>query len=177
MRLWRHLAMKKIIPCILLALTFVGGTLCADETADNPNTLEAPPTEENVAGDETTGGNDAGAPAESDASPAEIDSGDTAWILTASALVLFMTIPGLSFFYAGLVRKKNVLSVLMHCFALVCLMTVLWVAIGYSMAFSPDNENGFIGGLSNAFASGLKQDSGNGIPDFAFFIFPGEQKN
>ena len=170
-RLWQHLAMKKIIPCILLALTFVGGTLWADETADNPTTTETTATEENTAGDTNSDDDDTRATTEGDTPPSKIDSGDTAWILTASALVLFMTIPGLSFFYAGLVRKKNVLSVLMHCFALVCLMTVVWVAIGYSMAFSTDNENGFIGGLSNAFASGLTQDSGNGIPDFAFFIF------
>ena len=118
-RLWQHLAMKKIIPFILLALTFVGGTLWADETADNPTTTETTATEENTAGDENSDGDDAGATSEADTPAPKIDSGDTAWILTASALVLFMTIPGLSFFYAGLVRKKNVLSVLMHCFALV----------------------------------------------------------
>ena len=103
--------MKKLIPCILLALTFVGGTLWADETADNPTTTETTATEENTTGDTNSDGDDTGATTEGDTPPSKIDSGDTAWILTASALVLFMTIPGLSFFYAGLVRKKNVLSV------------------------------------------------------------------
>ncbi len=65
-----------------------------------------------------------------------LNSGDTAWMLTATALVLFMTIPGLALFYGGLVRSKNVLSVLMQCFAITALMTVLWVIYGYSLAFS-----------------------------------------
>ena len=65
-----------------------------------------------------------------------VDTGDTAWILTATALVLFMTLPGLALFYAGLVQAKNVVSVLMHHFALACLMSLLWVIAGYSLAFS-----------------------------------------
>lgn len=65
-----------------------------------------------------------------------IDSGDTAWVLTSTALVLFMTIPGLSLFYAGLVRSKNALSVLMQCFAITCLASILWLVYGYSLAFS-----------------------------------------
>ena len=68
----------------------------------------------------------------------EVDSGDTAWLLTSTALVLFMTIPGLSLFYAGLVRVKNVLSVLMQCFALTCLMSLVWFAVGYTIAFGSD---------------------------------------
>jgi len=72
-----------------------------------------------------------------------MNSGDTAWITTATALVLFMTIPGLSLFYAGLVRKKNVLSVLMHCFAIACVMSIVWLVGGYSLAFS---EGGFFMG-------------------------------
>ena len=75
-----------------------------------------------------------------------LNSGDTAWMLTATALVLFMTIPGLSLFYAGMVRSKNVLSVLMQCFAITSLMTVLWVVYGYSMAFGESGT--FWGGLS-----------------------------
>jgi len=67
-----------------------------------------------------------------------IDSGDTAWILTATALVLMMTLPGLALFYAGLVQAKNIVSVLMHHFAIACLMSLLWVAAGYSLAFSGD---------------------------------------
>ena len=75
----------------------------------------------------------------------KIDSGDTAWILVSTALVLFMTIPALALFYGGLVRTKNVLSVLMHCFAMTALISVLWVVFGYSVAFS--DGNAFFGGL------------------------------
>ncbi|MGB1864575.1 MAG: ammonia channel protein, partial [Candidatus Puniceispirillum sp.] len=67
-----------------------------------------------------------------------LNSGDTAWILTATALVLFMTLPGLALFYAGLVQSKNIVSVLMHHFAIACLMSILWVIAGYSLAFSGD---------------------------------------
>ena len=69
---------------------------------------------------------------------AEINSGDTSWILTSNALVLFMTLPGLALFYGGLVRSKNVLSVLMQCFAIACLISVCWVVYGYSLAFKGD---------------------------------------
>ena len=108
-----------------------------------------------------------------------LDSGDTAWILTATALVLFMTIPGLSLFYAGLVRTKNVLSVLMQCFALTALMTLLWLAYGYSLAFDTTgmeagaiNLHSFVGGLSKAFLSGVGPDSLSGtIPEVLFFAF------
>ena len=67
----------------------------------------------------------------------ELSSGDTAWILTTTALVLFMTIPGLALFYGGLVRSANVLSVLLQCFAITCLVTIIWLVVGYSLAFSP----------------------------------------
>ena len=88
-----------------------------------------------------------------------INTGDTAWMLTATVLVLFMTIPGLSLFYGGLVRNKNVLSVLMQCFATVGLITVLWVIYGYSLAFTDGGGlNKFVGGLSKAFLSGLTPD-------------------
>ena len=82
-----------------------------------------------------------------------IDSGDTAWILTATALVLMMTLPGLALFYAGLVQAKNVVSVLMHHFALACLLSVLWVVAGYSLAFSGDGA--WVGDLGNLFMTGL----------------------
>ena len=80
---------------------------------------------------------------------AGLDTGDTAWILTATALVLFMTLPGLALFYAGLVQAKNVVSVLMHHFAIACLMSVLWVVAGYSLAFSGDGA--WFGSLDNIF--------------------------
>jgi Amt family ammonium transporter len=104
----------------------------------------------------------------------ELDQADTAWMLTATALVLFMTIPGLSLFYAGLVRSKNVLSVLMQCFALTCLMSLLWFAIGYTLAFgSAGVEQGrWIGDLGNLFFAGMHPDSVSGtIPTTLFAIF------
>ncbi len=99
-----------------------------------------------------------------------LDSGDTAWILVSTALVLFMTIPGLALFYAGLVRTKNVLSVLMQCFALTSLMTILWLVCGYSLAF--DSGNAFIGGLSKVFLRGVDAGVASGtIPEVLFFAF------
>ena len=83
-----------------------------------------------------------------DAEPV-LDSGDTAWILTSTALVLLMTIPGVALFYGGMVRKKNVLGVVMQSFAVTCLISVLWVVIGYSLAFSEGNA--FVGGLDRLF--------------------------
>ncbi len=99
-----------------------------------------------------------------------LDSGDTAWMLTSTALVLFMTIPGLSLFYAGMVRAKNALSVMMQCFTICCLMTVLWVLYLYSLAFS--DGSAFIGDLSMAFMSGVGVDSLSGtIPESVFSMF------
>jgi len=90
----------------------------------------------------------------------ELNSGDTAWILTATALVLFMTLPGLALFYGGLVRSKNVLSVLMQCFAIACLISVCWVIYGYSLAFKGDGL--YIGDLSALFLNGVERDSLSG---------------
>jgi Amt family ammonium transporter len=99
-----------------------------------------------------------------------LSSGDTAWMITATALVLFMTIPGLSLFYAGMVRSKNVLSVLMQCFAITSLMTILWVVIGYSIAFG--GEGAYWGGLSKMFLAGVGVDSLSGtIPETVFITF------
>jgi len=110
---------------------------------------------------------------------AKIDSGNTAWMIMATALVLFMTIPGLSLFYAGLVRKKNVLSIFVQCFAITCMMSILWVVYGYSIAFNTAgmvegtlNIHSFFGGLENAFLSGISVDSVSGtIPESVFVIF------
>jgi Amt family ammonium transporter len=100
-------------------------------------------------------------------------SGDTAWLLTSTALVLFMTIPGLSLFYAGLVRAKNVLSVLMQCFAITCLASLLWIIYAYSLAFTDGGAvNGLIGGLNKVFLSGVGRDSVSGtIPETVFIMF------
>ena len=101
---------------------------------------------------------------------AAVDSGDTAWILTATALVLFMTLPGLALFYAGLVQSKNVVSVLMHHFAVACLMSVLWVVAGYSLAFSGDGA--WFGDLSNLFMGAVTATSESGtIPESLFAAF------
>jgi Amt family ammonium transporter len=102
-----------------------------------------------------------------------VDSGDTAWVLTSTALVLFMTIPGLSLFYAGLVRSKNALSVLMQCFAITCMVSILWLVYGYSLAFSDGGGAQWaIGGLGNAFLSGVGRDSVFGtIPESVFVMF------
>ena len=96
---------------------------------------------------------------------------DTAWIIVATALVLFMTLPGLSLFYGGLVRSRNVLSVFMHCYAIACLMSVLWFAFGYSIAFG-EGSSGYWGGLGKAFLSGINTDSLSGtLPEILFFAF------
>ena len=113
------------------------------------------------------------------ADEAVLNSGDTAWMLTATALVLFMTIPGLALFYAGMVRSKNVLSVMMQCFAITGLISILWMVYGYSLAFDTTgmeqgvtNLNSFVGGLSKAFLSGLTVDSLVGaFPESVFITF------
>jgi Amt family ammonium transporter len=101
----------------------------------------------------------------------ELNSGDTAWMLTATALVLFMTIPGLSLFYAGMVRAKNALSVMMQCFAITCLITILWAVYVYSMAFGGD-IGGFVGDFSKSFMAGVGVDALSGsIPESVFSVF------
>ncbi len=99
-----------------------------------------------------------------------MNSGDTAWMLTSTALVLLMTLPGLALFYAGMVRIKNALSVLMQCFAITALVSLLWMIYGYSLAFDPGGQ--FVGGLGKAFMSGLTADSRTGtIPESVFAMF------
>ena len=101
----------------------------------------------------------------------EINGANTAWILTSTALVLFMTLPGLSLFYAGLVRTKNVLSVLMQCFAIAVTISILWLVVGYSIAFGP-SESAYWGGLSRMFFSGIDINSMSGdIPETVFAAF------
>ncbi|MEO2178247.1 MAG: ammonium transporter [bacterium] len=101
---------------------------------------------------------------------ADLSSGNTSWILTSTALVLFMTIPGLSLFYGGLVRVKNVLSILMQCFAITCVVSILWIVGVYSLAFSEGND--LIGGTSNFFMANLHEDSMSGdIPESVFAMF------
>ena len=103
----------------------------------------------------------------------ELSAGDTSWILTATALVLFMTIPGISLFYAGLVRRVNVLSILMQCFTITCLVSILWLLFGYSLSFSDGGAwNQWIGGLGNiGFAEVTRASLSGSIPESLFAIF------
>ena len=102
----------------------------------------------------------------------ELNSGDTAWILTSTALVLFMTLPGLALFYSGLVRAKNVLSVLMQCFAIACMVSILWMVGVYGLAFGDGGSINKIVGLGNFMISDIKLESMSGtIPEMVFFMF------
>ena len=101
---------------------------------------------------------------------AEVNSGDTAWILSSSALVLFMTLPGLALFYAGLVQSKNVLSVLCQHFGTACLVSIIWVVIGYSIAFSP-GESSIVGNFSKMFIELPPGALSGGIPEVLFAMF------
>ncbi len=108
-----------------------------------------------------------------------LNSGDTTWIMVSTALVLFMMIPGLALFYGGLVAKKNVLSVLMQCFAVTAVVTVIWTVVGYSLTFDSTgmvadqwNIHAFVGGLDKAFLNGITPDTLSGsIPELVFFAF------
>ncbi len=108
-----------------------------------------------------------------DGSASTLDTGDTAWLLVSTALVLFMMIPGLALFYAGLVRAKNVLSIFMQCFALTAILSLVWLVIGYSLSFSDGNS--FIGGLGKMFLSGVTTDSVRSdcktIPELLHFAY------
>jgi len=115
------------------------------------------------------------APAAAPAAPAapKFDSGDTAWMLTSTALVLMMTVPGLALFYGGMVRKMNVLATVMQSFAITCLVTVIWMIVGYTLAFTDGNS--IIGGMSRFFLSGMDINAVNGlagtIPESVFMCF------
>jgi len=121
----------------------------------------------------------AASPAWAQTAAPTLNSGDTAWMLTSSLLVLMMSIPGLALFYGGLVRSKNVLSVLMQCFAIVSLITVLWLVYGYSLAFSTQgmeagviNLNSFIGGFDKVMLFSVGRDSLFAtIPESVFAMF------
>lgn len=100
----------------------------------------------------------------------EINGADTAWVMTSTALVLFMTLPGLALFYGGLVRTRNVLSVLMQCFAITCIASLLWLFGGYSLAF--DSGNGMVGGVGKFLLAGVTEDSVEGtVPESVFVLY------
>ena len=107
------------------------------------------------------------------AAETQLSGANTAWILTSTALVLFMTIPGLAFFYGGLVRSKNVLSVLMQCFALTCMVSILWIVVLYGLVFGDGGSmNSVIGGFDKFFMSGVTNGSLVGdIPETVFAMF------
>ena len=144
-----------ILPCIML-LTL---PLAAQEDSTDVNGV----TIESVASDQPLSNS---APTASK-SP---DTGNTAWMLTATALVLFMTLPGLALFYGGLVQSKNVLSVLMHCFTIACIASIIWVVCGYSLALTEGGE--WIGGTERLFLNGLTADSLNAdFPESVWIVF------
>jgi len=110
------------------------------------------------------------APAEEEV--ASLDSGNTAWMITATALVLFMTLPGLALFYGGLVQSKNVLSVLMHCFAIACLASIIWFAVGYSLSLTSGSGKSWIGGTDAFFLQHLTIENLNGDhPETVWIMF------
>ncbi len=178
--------MKKIFACIALAAGLaLGGTALAQDKAAAPavdaKPAAAAPADAGKPADAAKAADAAKPAAAGDAKPAEaakpkVDKGDTAWMLIATALVILMTIPGLALFYAGMVRSKNVLSVLMQVFVCFCLIAVLWVIYGYSVAFT--GGNAFFGGFSKMFLSGVNADAvaatfskGVVIPELAFVVF------
>ncbi len=175
--------MKKALAYLLLAsgLALAAGAF-ADEKAATP--AAAPATANTAAAADAKPAEAAPAPAAAPTKPevveaSKINSGDTAWMMTSTALVLFMTIPGLALFYGGMVRKKNVLATLMQSFAITCLVTLIWVVAGYSLAFMPGSA--YLGDLSRAFLNGMVyiKDPGKlsvhhlagNIPESVFMMF------
>jgi len=152
----------------MLAGALLGGSINA--IADDVNGTDGNAT----VADRTTGDDTAPAEEAPDPTFSELggDSGDTAWMIVATALVLFMTIPGLSLFYGGLARRKNVLSILVQCFAITCLMTLLWTLYGYSLASSGDGM--FFGNMEKAYLNGVAASTlggGDTIPEPVYFTF------
>jgi len=150
--------MKKISVITILALSWVVGLTSfaayADEAPTKAEPQIAAPAENAAATSAAEPA--AAAPTEPQLVTADkISSGDTAWMLTSSGLVLFMTIPGLALFYAGMVRKKNLLATIMQSFAITCVVSVLWWAVGYSLAFTPGSTP-YLGGLSRLFMHGMR---------------------
>jgi ammonium transporter, Amt family len=168
--------MKKMLIALSLSGALLGGSVVWAEEAVTASTPA-----ENVAVVETADSSltnselaAAPMPAEQTDAPAEkeakLDTGDTAWILVSTALVLLMTIPGLALFYGGMVRKKNVLGTMAHSFVAAAIVSITWVVIGYSLAFGEGNA--FIGGLDKIMLSGITTDALTGtIPEILFVIF------
>lgn len=177
--------MRKLLMSLLMAGSLlasgIGAALADDASAPAVASAPADTTASAPAATASAPAADASAPATAAAAPdasaaaaaaapaaptapfsvdsSKINSGDTAWMLTSTALVLFMTIPGLALFYGGMVRKKNVLATLMQSFAITCVVTIVWVVVGYSLAFTPGGM--FIGGFSRFFMSGMNYIHGD----------------
>ena len=117
----------------------------------------------------------AAAGAGADDAPPKLDSGDTAWMLASTALVLLMTIPGLALFYGGMVRKKNILATLMQSFAITCIVTIVWTVAGYSLAFTAPATAGYVGDLSRFMLNGIADHISKGNDTQASCCSPGSR--
>lgn len=162
--------MKKIIMALSLSGALLGGSAAWAEEASS---VASAPSQTAVVASETTATPAATAPAPAASAPQEkpkLDTGDTAWVLISTALVLLMTIPGLALFYGGMVRKKNVLGTMAQSFMAAAVVSIVWVVIGYTLAF--DTGNAFIGGFSKTMLAGISPDTLQGtIPEILFAIF------
>ena len=168
--------MKKMLIALSLSGALLGGSVAWAEEAVTTSTASEDVTVVETADASLTNSELAAAPvsAEATAAPVEeevkLDTGDTAWILVSTALVLLMTIPGLALFYGGMVRKKNVLGTMAHSFVAAAIVSITWVVIGYTLAFGEGNA--FIGGLDKVMLSGITTDALTGtIPEILFVIF------
>ncbi len=168
--------MKKLLASLLLGMSLIAGGTAAIAQAPAPSApaAEAPAAPAAPAAEAPA----AAAPAAAEAAPAapapKVDSGDTAWMLTSTLLVILMTIPGLALFYGGLARSKNMLSVLMQVFVIFSLISILWAIYGYSLAFS--GEGKFFGGFDKLFLSGVTTETFGAlttIPEYVFISFQG----
>lgn len=167
--------MKKMLLALSLSGALLGGSAAWAENAASAPTAETTTVAATTTPAPVTGTVEAPSTASTEAAPAPVatpkmDSGDTAWILISTALVLLMTIPGLALFYGGMVRKKNVLSTMAHSFVAAAIVSLVWVVIGYTLAFSPGNA--FVGGLDKIMLSGITTTALSGtIPEILFVIF------
>lgn len=167
--------MKKMLLALSLSGALLGGSAAwAENAASAPATEETTTVVATTTEAPVTGSAEAPSAATATPAPAatpKMDSGDTAWILISTALVLLMTIPGLALFYGGMVRKKNVLSTMAHSFVAAAIVSIVWVVIGYTLAFSTTG-NAFVGGLDKIMLSGITTEALSGtIPEILFVIF------
>ncbi|MFD1437324.1 ammonium transporter [Acinetobacter sp. ANC 4282] len=168
--------MKKMLIALSLSGALLGGSVAWAEEAVTTSAASEDVTVVETADTSLTNSELAAAPASAEATAApveeevKLDTGDTAWILVSTALVLLMTIPGLALFYGGMVRKKNVLGTMAHSFVAAAVVSITWVVIGYSLAFGEGNA--FIGSLDKIMLSGITTDALTGtIPEILFVIF------